>query len=196
VSQEHTSIQFKPGDIDIPSNHAHITIERMDAFQFANAHKADRYVAVYAQHMNHQKFVHLDGIAAGVSLDAYLLTIFTCCSLHILFAFIEYARPSNAFSSFNVASAILPCFNCQVHYTSNWKPIISILREEVMRLMKKAMNVIHSLVHGRTVTRLLDSEYSNRHPHWNIRIRWHGVWRLLPRVFLCFCAQHTIKQCC
>jgi hypothetical protein len=86
----------------------------MDAFQFTNAYKYDRFIAIYAQHRNQSKFVDFEGIAAGVSRDVYLLAIICCCLLVGLFALIERIRSFHSeFSFWNVATAILPCFSSQ-----------------------------------------------------------------------------------
>ncbi len=85
----------------------------MDAFQFTNAFESDRLVAIYAQQRNQPKFVDFEGIAADVSWDVYMLAIIICCLLVELFAFIEHVRPSHKFSCLDIATAVLPCFNCQ-----------------------------------------------------------------------------------
>ena len=85
----------------------------MDAFKFTNAYQSDRLVAIYAQQRKQSKFVDFDGIAAGVSLDVYMLAVIICCLLVGLFAFIEHVRPSHKFNCMDVATTVLPFFNCQ-----------------------------------------------------------------------------------
>jgi hypothetical protein len=86
----------------------------MDAFQFTNANKYDRLIAVYAQQRNYSQFVNFEGIASGVSRDVYLLAIIFCCLLVGLFALIERIRSFHSeFYFWNVATAILPCYNSQ-----------------------------------------------------------------------------------
>jgi hypothetical protein len=72
-------------------------------------------VAIYAHQINSTTLIDFSGIAAGVSLDVYLLTIVFCCLLVLLFALIEYVMPSKYFvNHWNIISAIVPCFNNQV----------------------------------------------------------------------------------
>jgi hypothetical protein len=85
----------------------------MNDFQYTNILRPIRYVAIYAQQTNRSKFVDFQGIAAGVSLDVYLVAIAIYCLLIILFAFIEYLRPSKKFNLLDTATAIVPCFNNQ-----------------------------------------------------------------------------------
>jgi hypothetical protein len=95
-------------------NHAPIiTPERFAAFQFTNALRPNRAVAVYTQQVHHTKFIDFKGLAAGVSRDVYLLMIVISCLLVALFTFIEYVRPSNKFNFLDITTAMLPCFNGQ-----------------------------------------------------------------------------------
>lgn len=101
------------GEIDTSNFAAFITDERINSFMFTNPYISSRFVALYSQQMNNTKFIDIKGIAAGVSVDVYLLTIVFCCLLAILFATINYVKPLNTFNCWNIATTILPCFNCQ-----------------------------------------------------------------------------------
>jgi len=85
-------------EIDTPNDIAIITINRMNAFQFTNAFVTSKFVAIYAQQRNNATFIDFTGIAAGVSLDVYLLTIVICCLLVILFVLIKFVRHWNCLS--------------------------------------------------------------------------------------------------
>ena len=84
--------------VDTINNGVLITPDRMNEFQFTNAHDKTILLAIYAQNKNHTKLIDFTGLAAGISMEIYLLTIVFCCLLLILFAFIEYVRPSNTFN--------------------------------------------------------------------------------------------------
>jgi hypothetical protein len=58
-------------DIDTLNEGVHIAEDRMNAFQFTNAFRGDRIVAVFAQHGSNTISVDFNGIAAGVSLDSF-----------------------------------------------------------------------------------------------------------------------------
>ena len=110
-----STIPIHSDRIDTLNRPLYITPDRMNAFQFTNAHDATRMVAVYAQQLNNTKLIDFGGVAAGVSLNVYLITIVFCCLLVLLFALIEYVIPSNSFVNYwNISSAVLPCFNSQV----------------------------------------------------------------------------------
>jgi hypothetical protein len=101
--------------IDTVNKNMFITIEQMNSFAYTNAYQSNRFVAIYAQQTNSLQFVNFDGIAAGVSRDAYMLTVFICCLLVLLFALIEYVSPSlNKCNYLNITTAIIPCFNSQI----------------------------------------------------------------------------------
>jgi general stress protein CsbA len=87
--------------------------EFIDAFQFTNAIVPAKLVAIYAQQRNQATYINFSGIAAGIPLHIYLLILLICCLLVILFAVIEYSRPSKKSHLWDVATAILPCFNSQ-----------------------------------------------------------------------------------
>jgi hypothetical protein len=55
----------------------------MNDFQFTNPYASDELVAVYAQ--NSFNFINFDAIAAGVSLDVYMLMVLTCCLIIVLY---------------------------------------------------------------------------------------------------------------
>jgi glucose-6-phosphate-specific signal transduction histidine kinase len=99
--------------IDTPNNRAFITSDRIEAFQLTNAFAVNKFVAIYAQHMNQTHFIDLHGIAAGVPVNVYIWMIIICFLLIVLFAFIEFVRPSEKLNYFNILSVILPCFNSQ-----------------------------------------------------------------------------------
>jgi hypothetical protein len=76
-----------------------------------------------AQHKNNTKLIDFKGIAAGVSLDVYIIAIITYFLLVILFALTEYVRPSNKFNAWDIATAIVPCFDGQAdHDNSDFAP--------------------------------------------------------------------------
>jgi len=95
-----------------------ITSQRMNAFQFTNAFAPRKLVAIYAQQSNNLNFIDFQGIAAGIALEVYLLTIIICCLLVLLFTVIEHVRPENKFNCLDIATAILPCFNSQARRIS------------------------------------------------------------------------------
>jgi hypothetical protein len=101
------------GHIDTLNGGTYITPDRIDAFQFTNPLRPIGLYALYSLQMNQTKLIQLQGIAAGVFLDVYILTIAICFLLVTLFTFIECLRPSKKFSCWDVATAVLPCFNSQ-----------------------------------------------------------------------------------
>jgi hypothetical protein len=105
------SIHFD--EIDTINDGHYITPELMDVFQFTNAVTPTKLVSVYAQRQNQAAYFNFSGIAAGIPLHIYLRILLICCLLVILFAFIEYLRPSNTFNLWDVATAILPCLSSQ-----------------------------------------------------------------------------------
>jgi hypothetical protein len=109
-------IPIQNDKFDTVENGVYITAERMESFQYTNAYRANRFVAIYAQQTNHTKFVDFEGLAAGVSLDVYALTIVICWLLYLLFVLIDYMKPSNEFNRWNIAIAISPFFNWHVDY--------------------------------------------------------------------------------
>jgi hypothetical protein len=62
-------------------------------------------VAIYVQHKNNTKFIDFQGIAAGVSLDVYLLTLVICLLLLILFALIDRLENATQGKSRSCSSA-------------------------------------------------------------------------------------------
>jgi hypothetical protein len=99
--------------IDTINDGHYITAEYIDAFQLTNAFTTAKLATIYAQQRNQATYVDFTGIAAGIPVHIYLLILLICCSLFILFAIIEYARPSNKSHLWDVGTAILPCFNSQ-----------------------------------------------------------------------------------
>jgi hypothetical protein len=96
--------------IDTVYHSADITTERMSEFQFTNAYLSSRYVALYAQHSDATTF-NFTGISAGISMNVYIIMLFSWCALLLLFALIEYSRPSSekkTFNWWNIGMAIMP----------------------------------------------------------------------------------------
>jgi len=100
--------------VDTLNEGVYVTTERIESFQFTNAYFTDKFVAIYAQQKNHTKYADFKGIAAGVAVNVYLLSIIICCLLVVLFALIEYVNPSHKYNCWHISTAILPCFNSQV----------------------------------------------------------------------------------
>jgi hypothetical protein len=83
----------------------------MSEFQFTNAYLSTRYVAIYAQHSDASTMFNFTGISAGISMNVYIIMIFSWCALLLLFALIEYFRPScekKTFNWWNIGVAIMP----------------------------------------------------------------------------------------
>lgn len=97
-------------NIDTLNEGVYITVDRMEAFQFTNAHSYINFLAIYAQQVNNTQFVTFSGMAAGIVLDVYVLTLVVCCILIILFASIAYLRQSHEFNWWDMTTAIVPCF--------------------------------------------------------------------------------------
>jgi hypothetical protein len=85
----------------------------MESFEYTNAFQVVQLVAIYTQQMNKTSFVDFTGIAAGVSLETYIVTIIACFLLVLVFIIINYLNPSETFSYWHITTVILPCFNGQ-----------------------------------------------------------------------------------
>jgi hypothetical protein len=68
------------------------------SFQYTNAYFTTRLVGIYAQ-PGDATLIHLRGVTAGIPFDVYVIMLLLWCVLVLLFAFIDYLRPSyeNAF---------------------------------------------------------------------------------------------------
>ena len=93
---------------------AYITAERLSAFQLTNPYTNERFVAVYSQPSNVAKTSE-GGITAGISFDVYITVLFAWLALTMLFALIEYFRPScdtiAQVNWFYIGTAIMPWSN-------------------------------------------------------------------------------------
>jgi hypothetical protein len=113
----HPFASNQKSDIDTLNDLPYITTERHKDFLFTNPYLSSNLVAIYAQQVNDRQFFNFKGIAAGISLDVYILAIVIIGTLVVLFLLIEYLRPSTKFNCLDIAMAIIPCYNCQIPIT-------------------------------------------------------------------------------